>query len=59
MRLLERFVADIATRHYRTSQLTPQAQKELTRQADHESEQYDQVMIGILSSSGLNMNIGC
>ena len=34
------FVADISTRHYRTSQLTPQAQKKLTPQADQELEQY-------------------
>ena len=37
---LQRFVADIATRHYRTSQLTPQAQKKLTPQADQEPRQY-------------------
>ena len=40
MTLLERFVVDIATRHYRTSQLTPQAQKKLTPQADQEPGQY-------------------
>ena len=38
--LLQRFVADIVTRHYRTSQLTPQAQKKLTPQADQEPGQY-------------------
>ena len=36
--LLQRFVADIATRH-RTSQLTPQTQK-ITPQADQELGQY-------------------
>ena len=38
--LLQIFVADIATRYYRTSQLTPQAQKKLTPQADQEPGQY-------------------
>ena len=38
--LLQRFVANIATRHYRTLQLTPQAQKKLTPQADQEPGQY-------------------
>ena len=40
MTLLQSFVADIATRHYRTSQLTPRAQKKLTPQADQEPGQY-------------------
>ena len=38
--LLQSFVADIATRHYRTSQLTLRAQKKLTTQADQEPGQY-------------------
>ena len=38
--LLQRFVADIATRHYHTSKLTPQAQKKLTPQADQKPGQY-------------------
>ena len=38
--LLQRFVADIATRHYHTSQLTPQALKKLTPQANQEPGQY-------------------
>jgi len=37
--LLQRFVADIDTKHYHTSQLTPQAQKK-TQQVDQESGQY-------------------
>ena len=37
---LQKFAVDIATRHYRTSQFTPQAQKKLTPQADQEPEQY-------------------
>ena len=38
--LIQRFVANIATIHCRTSQLTPQAQKKLTPQADREPGQY-------------------
>ena len=38
--LFQRFLADVATIHYRTSQLTPQAQKKLTPQADREPGQY-------------------
>ena len=37
---LQRFVDNIATRHYRTPQLTPQAKKKLTPQADLELVQY-------------------
>ena len=40
MILLQKFVADIATRHYRVSQLTPQAQKQLTPQTNKELGQY-------------------
>ena len=39
--LLQRFIADIATRHYCTSQLTSQAQKK--PQSDQESRQYRSV----------------
>ena len=39
MILLQKFVADIATKHYCTSQLTPQAKK-LTPQEDQEPGQY-------------------
>ena len=38
--LLQRFVANIITRNYHTLQLTPQAQKKLTPQADQELGQY-------------------
>ena len=38
--LIQRFVANIATIHCRTSQLTPQAQKKLTPQVDQEPGQY-------------------
>ena len=55
--LLQRFVADIAIRHYHTSQLTSQAQIKLTPQADQELGQHRSC--GTVSSSGLNLNIGC
>ena len=55
---LQRFVADIATRHYCTSQLTPQAKK-ITPQSDQEPGQYRSGHDWYSSSSGLNMNIGC
>ena len=38
--ILQMFVANIATRHYRTSQLTPQPQKNLIPQVDQEPGQY-------------------
>jgi len=36
MILLQKFLVHIATRHYRTSQLTSQVQKKLTPQKDQE-----------------------
>ena len=57
MTLLERFVVDIATRHYRTSQLTPQAQKNKHHKQITNQDNIDQAMIGIVSLLGLSMDI--
>ena len=50
--LLQRFVAENATRHYRTSQLTPQDQKIWHHKQIRNQDNIDQIMIGIISSLG-------
>ena len=50
---LQRFVADIATRHYHTSKLTPQVQKINTTSRLGTKTISIQAMIGIVSSSSL------
>jgi hypothetical protein len=57
--LLQRFIVDIATKHHHTSQLTLQAQKKLTPQADQEPEQYRSGHDWYSKLIKLNMNIGC